>query len=122
MITPNLTVSFMLDSSPHSGSNSGSADESLVERAVRLSLPIETNTNHVFEGEFSREDHLAIARSGSADLSTQEKKEVLRDLPHIPTASYPSGSPRPIPLFFGSWSGMNPFRFMKPFHVRKKRS
>jgi hypothetical protein len=93
-----------------------------IERAVRDSLSDE-EAELVREREgFSQDDHLDIARSGAADLSRDERNEFLGHL-HAkgsnPVPEYKRES-KPIPLFFGSWSGMNPFRYLKPFYLKRK--
>ena len=66
--------------------------------------------------ELSHKERDAIMQSGAANLSNQEKFSVYE---HVHTnARISSENPsKSTPLFFGSWTGMNPFRFVKPFFL-----
>lgn len=94
--------------------------ESLVERAMRLSLSEKPKGS---SASFTDDDHLAIIRSGAADLSSQERFALFEHLNERSDSftPKPSDSSRTVPLFFGSWSGMNPFRFLKPFRVKRSK-
>jgi hypothetical protein len=114
----------MNHASLHPSDPSGSPPEEPwnIERAIKDSFDEQKQTPH--EDRFTAEDHLEIARSGAADLSNKEKFSVFEDINAkgiSPLPEYKRES-RPIPLFFGSWTGMNPFRFLKPFHLKRKRS
>ena len=72
---------------------------------------------------FNREDHLRIAKSG-ADLSQQEKFALLS---HLHSHMEDRGElteftekQRQSPVFFGTWSGLNPFRHLKPFFLSRR--
>lgn len=95
-------------------------EESVIEHAMRMSQQERVVGEDPRRSEvFGREDHLDIARSGAADLSLHEKNELLRDLAQKESPRRDASQSRSIPLFFGSWSGMNPFRFVKPFFVTR---
>lgn len=94
-----------------------------IERAIRESLSDEEMEQATEHGTFTREDHLDIARAGAADLSREERDQFLGRLHAEGSSVVPEyrRESKPIPLFFGSWSGMNPFRHLKPFHLIRKR-
>jgi hypothetical protein len=109
-------------SSPFDGAFTPSSEEeeSIIERAMRDSESFQTLKSSGGTGAFSKDDHLAVARSGAADLSKQEKSAVIDETRRRSPGKDPA-SMRPVPLFFGHWSGMNPFRFVKPFFLSKKK-
>jgi hypothetical protein len=94
--------------------------ESVIERAIRQSFGGTDDAKISAHGPFTQEDHASIASSGAADLSAREKGEMLGKIPDRAPMAEKRGEPRTVPLFFGSWSGMNPFRFVKPFFLQKK--
>jgi hypothetical protein len=108
----------MADASASSDGPS-SEGESIIERAMRGSLgafPLSSKQ------AFSKDEHLQVARSGAADLSGKEAFSLFEKV-HSHTESLPiqhAKRPRPVPLFFGHWSGMNPFRYVKPFFLSGK--
>ena len=62
---------------------------------------------------------------GSADLSSQEKVILIENI-HTrmsvqPPAKENSPTVRRSPLYFGSWSGINPFRYVRPFFLMRKK-
>jgi hypothetical protein len=106
-------------------SESSFGAESIIERALRQSMKGQETASSLSSASFSDEDHLHIAGSGAADLSLQEKGKLIDTL-HDRIVEHPASkaqpSAQPLPLFFGSWSGMNPFRLVKPFFLQKKRN
>jgi hypothetical protein len=111
---------------PDDSGTSFSGGESIVERAVRQSFEEKQQKERAEASQsFSRDEHLKIAESGAADLSAKEKIGLFEKLDGhsraIPAQPADTRQSRPIPLFFGSWSGMNPFRFVKPFFLQKKK-
>ena len=112
----------MADASASSGGPTDShpsEEGSVIERAMRGSLGAFPLSN---KQTFSKDEHMQVARSGAADLSGKEAFSLFEKV-HSHTESHPiqqGKRPRPIPLFFGHWSGMNPFRFVKPFFLSRK--
>lgn len=110
----------MRDDSHSNGMLPSSEGESVIERAMRISEREHKRESRT--GGFSESEHLDVVRSGAADLSSQEKFKLFDSLTDTTGNLTPKKpSPRPIPLFFGSWSGMNPFRFVKPFFVSRRK-
>jgi hypothetical protein len=96
--------------------------QSIIEGAIRRSLRSPDEIVKTGSGPFREEDHLAVARSGAADLSRDERGELFQQLADNGPLPYGTDrTPKPVPLFFGSWTGMNPFRLLKPFFIQKKR-